>query len=156
MQHKIFHDVKALSDSILGKQVVFTNGCFDILHAGHVTYLNAAKQEGDILIVGVNSDESVSRLKGPGRPINSIADRMVVLAALASVDYVISFSDNTPLKLIKAINPNILVKGGDYIVEDIVGYNHLKSYGGVVKTLAFIEGKSTTSIIENMTKHDHS
>lgn len=156
MQHKIFHDAKALSDSIQGKQVVFTNGCFDILHAGHVTYLNAAKQEGDILIVGVNSDESVSRLKGPGRPINSIADRMVVLAALASVDYVISFSDNTPLKLIKAINPNILVKGGDYIVEDIVGYNHLKSYGGVVKTLAFIEGKSTTSIIENMTKHDHS
>ena len=156
MQHKIFYDVQALRDTITGRQVVFTNGCFDILHAGHVTYLAAAKQEGDLLIVGINSDASVSRLKGPDRPVNALADRMLVMAGLEAVDYVISFEEDTPLHLITALSPQVLVKGGDYTVEDIVGYDHLQTYGGIVKTLAFVEGKSTTSIIAKMSNNDHS
>ncbi len=156
MQHKIFYDVQALRDTITGRQVVFTNGCFDILHAGHVTYLAAAKQEGDLLIVGINSDASVSRLKGPDRPVNALPDRMLVMAGLEAVDYVISFEEDTPLHLITALSPQVLVKGGDYTVEDIVGYDHLQTYGGIVKTLAFVEGKSTTSLIAKMSKNDHS
>lgn len=156
MQHKIFYDVQALRETITGRQVVFTNGCFDILHAGHVTYLAAAKQEGDLLIVGINSDASVSRLKGPDRPVNALADRMLVMAGLEAVDYVISFEEDTPLHLITALSPQVLVKGGDYTVEDIVGYDHLQTYGGIVKTLAFVEGKSTTSIIAKMSNNDHS
>ena len=130
----------------LGKKVVFTNGCFDILHVGHVCYLEDARNLGDYLVVGVNSDDSVSRIKGPSRPINPLQQRMMVLAALQSVDAVISFSDDTPYHLIEALAPDLLVKGGDWKVEDIVGSSLVLSKGGKVLSLPFTEGWSTTSI----------
>lgn len=133
-----------------GKKVVFTNGCFDILHLGHITYLQKAKQLGDILIVGVNTDASVRRLKGPTRPVNSQNDRAVVLAALKSVDYTVLFDEDTPLELIKKLQPSVLVKGGDYTIETIVGANEVLSNGGEVLTIDFVEGKSTTSIIKKL------
>lgn len=133
-----------------GKKVVFTNGCFDILHLGHITYLQKAKQLGDILIVGVNTDASVRRLKGPTRPVNSQIDRAVVLAALKSVDYTVLFDEDTPLELIKTLQPAVLVKGGDYTIETIVGANEVLSNGGEVLTIDFVEGKSTTSIIKKL------
>jgi rfaE bifunctional protein nucleotidyltransferase chain/domain len=133
-----------------GKKVVFTNGCFDILHLGHITYLQKAKQLGDILIVGVNTDASVRRLKGPTRPVNSQNDRAVVLAALKSVDYTVLFDEDTPLELIKTLQPSVLVKGGDYTIETIVGANEVLSNGGEVLTIDFVEGKSTTSIIKKL------
>ena len=133
-----------------GKKVVFTNGCFDILHAGHVTYLLEAKKLGDILVVGVNSDASVKRLKGEGRPVNNVSDRMFLLSALESVDFVVAFEEDTPYDLIKAVRPEVLVKGGDYAVEDIVGADLLASYGGVTTTIPVVPGKSTTGIIERM------
>ncbi len=133
-----------------GRKVVFTNGCFDILHAGHVTYLSEAKKLGDILVVGVNSDASVSRLKGPGRPVNNVSDRLLLLAALESVDYVVAFEEDTPFDLIKAVRPDVLVKGGDYSVKDIVGADVVASYGGSTTTIPFVPGKSTTGIIERM------
>jgi D-beta-D-heptose 7-phosphate kinase/D-beta-D-heptose 1-phosphate adenosyltransferase len=129
---------------------VFTNGCFDILHSGHVLYLEEAKALGDILIVGLNSDESVRRLKGEARPINSQDDRAIVLAGLASVDYVIIFEEDTPYNLIKAIQPDILVKGGDWQVKDIVGHDIVLNKGGIVKSLSFIEGKSTTHTLSKL------
>ena len=128
-------------------KLVFTNGCFDILHSGHVLYLEEAKSLGDILIVGLNSDDSVRRLKGESRPINSQQDRAIVLAALSSVDFVIIFEDDTPLELIKIIKPDILVKGGDWAIPDIVGSDFVLQNGGEVKSLKFIEGKSTTNIV---------
>ena len=128
------------------KKVIFTNGVFDLIHAGHVTYLESAKRLGDILVVALNSDESTTRLKGPTRPINPLKDRMVVMAALESVDYVISFGDDTPLKLIQKILPAVLVKGGDYDPKKIVGYQEVTENGGVVKVIRFLEGRSTTSI----------
>ncbi len=130
-----------------GKTIVFTNGCFDILHSGHVFYLNEAKKLGDILVVGVNSDASVKRLKGKDRPINTASDRMLLLAALESIDYVVEFEEDTPLELIKKICPNILVKGGDYKVEDIVGNDIVTENGGIVMTIPFVKGKSTTNVI---------
>jgi len=130
------------------KKIVFTNGCFDILHRGHVTYLNEAKNLGDILIVGVNSDESVKRLKGPSRPINSEVDRAFVLSGLKSVDGVEIFTQDTPLELIKALRPNVLVKGGDWKIDQIVGASEVLSWGGEVLSLNFVNGFSTTSIIE--------
>lgn len=133
-----------------GKKVVFTNGCFDILHIGHASYLEEAKQQGDILIVGVNDDESVSRLKGPTRPINSIADRMALLAALESVDAVISFAEDTPYSLISSIIPDVLVKGGDWTADQIVGSDIVHAHGGEVKSLKFVDGKSTTRIVERL------
>lgn len=133
-----------------GKKVVFTNGCFDILHLGHITYLQKAKQLGDILIVGVNTDASVRRLKGPTRPVNSQIDRAVVLSALKSVDYTVLFDEDTPLELIKTLQPAVLVKGGDYTIETIVGANEVLSNGGEVVTIDFVEGKSTTSIIKKL------
>ena len=126
------------------KKVVFTNGCFDILHAGHVKYLEEAKSYGDILVVGLNSDSSVKKLKGESRPINILEDRAVVLAALASVDFVIEFSDDTPYELIKAIKPDILVKGGDYEGKTVVGSDIAKE----TRLVEFVEGKSTTKIID--------
>lgn len=140
-------EIIAVCDKLRPKsRIVFTNGCFDIIHAGHVQYLNQAKALGDILIVGLNSDDSVHRLKGPTRPINSEEDRATVLGALKPVDYVVIFDEETPYELIKAIQPNVLVKGGDYKIEDIVG-------AGIVEetiVLPFLEGRSTTKTINQM------
>lgn len=131
-----------------GKKVVFTNGCFDILHAGHVTYLTEAKRQGDILIVGVNSDASVKRLKGETRPINSEYDRAFVLDALKSVDYTVIFEEDTPEELIACLKPSIHVKGGDYKKEDVIGREYAKD----VKILPFVKGYSTTGIISHIQK----
>ena len=130
------------------KKVVFTNGCFDLLHAGHVTYLERARKLGDVLIVALNTDASTARLKGPTRPINPLKDRMTVIAALASVSYVVAFDEDTPIKVIRAILPDVLVKGGDYEVKKIVGYSEVVENGGKVKVLPFLEGRSTTSMIQ--------
>ena len=133
-----------------GKKIVFTNGCFDILHAGHVKYLEAAKQLGDKLIVGINSDESVRKLKGKDRPINKLINRAKVIGSLKCVDAVVVFDETTPIKLIKAIKPNVLVKGGDYKVKEIVGYEEITKLGGKVKTIPLVPGLSTTKIISKM------
>jgi D-beta-D-heptose 7-phosphate kinase/D-beta-D-heptose 1-phosphate adenosyltransferase len=145
MQQKI-DEIK--SERSKGKRIVFTNGCFDILHRGHVTYLQQARDLGDFLIVGVNSDASVKRLKGTERPVNSLEDRAYVVAALKSVDYVIPFDEDTPLELIKKIMPDILVKGGDYTIDRIVGAQEVMANGGRVEIIPFIPGKSTSAIIE--------
>lgn len=133
-----------------GKKLVFTNGCFDILHAGHVRYLAEARALGDLLIVGLNSDASIKRLKGEGRPVNPEEDRALVLAALQSVSYVCIFEEDTPLNLIKAILPDILVKGGDWAPEQIVGSREVLANGGAVKSLGFTQGKSTTNILRKL------
>lgn len=130
-----------------GKRVVFTNGCFDILHAGHVDYLERARDLGDFLVVAVNSDASVRRLKGETRPVNALADRMRVLAALGCVDWVVPFSKDTPLQLIEALTPDVLVKGGDYRASEVVGASWTRKHGGCVKILPFLKGRSTTRII---------
>lgn len=135
-----------------GEKIVMTNGCFDLLHPGHVAYLEQAKALGDRLIVAVNSDKSVKRLKGDSRPLNNIVARMSVLAGLRSVDWVVSFDEDTPARLIEAVKPNVLVKGGDWAVEQIVGYDTVMANGGEVLSLPFVEGYSTTSIIEKMQK----
>jgi len=142
----------ALTQKRKNKKVIFTNGCFDILHAGHVTYLDAAKALGDILVVGINSDESVKSLKGPTRPIQCEEDRAKILAALVSVDYVVVFGEDTPKDLIKKLEPDILVKGGDWPVDKIVGADFVKSRGGLIKSLPFVEGKSSSAIIEKVRK----
>lgn len=129
-------------------QTVFTNGVFDLIHPGHLTYLAAAAGLGQRLIIGVNSDASVKRLKGDSRPIMPLAARMQLLAGLFFVDGVIAFDEDTPLELIKALKPDILVKGGDYAVDDIVGANEVRSWGGEVQVLPFVEGQSTTGLIE--------
>lgn len=137
-------------NSVSGKKVVFTNGCFDILHRGHVSYLNEARALGDILVVGLNSDASVKRLKGESRPVNSEQDRKFVLENLRAVDYVFIFEQDTPLELIKTISPYILVKGGDWRPDQIVGSEFVLQNGGQVKSLQFIDGFSTTSTIEKI------
>lgn len=137
----------------LGKRVVFTNGCFDILHAGHVQYLNEAAELGDRLIVAVNSDASVKRLKGETRPVNTVNDRMAVLASLKAVDWVIAFEDDTPEPLLEAIKPDVLVKGGDYGIDQVVGAPIVQAYGGEVKVLSLQDGISTTRIIDSIRKH---
>ena len=133
-----------------GKKVVFTNGCFDILHAGHVHYLEQAKELGDELVVGLNSDSSVKTLKGPSRPINNLEQRAKVLSSLKCVDRIVSFADETPIKLIKEIKPDVLVKGGDYKVKDVVGHKEIKSWGGEVKIIPLVPGLSTTNIIKKL------
>ncbi len=133
-----------------GEKVVMTNGCFDIIHPGHVTYLKQAKALGNKLIVAVNSDDSVKRLKGDSRPINTLEDRIAVLSGLSSVDYVVSFSEDTPQKLISRILPDILVKGGDYKVEEIAGHKEVIANGGKVVIIPFVEGKSTTRIVNKI------
>jgi D-beta-D-heptose 7-phosphate kinase/D-beta-D-heptose 1-phosphate adenosyltransferase len=133
-----------------GKKIVFTNGCFDILHAGHVRYLAEAAALGDLLVVGLNDDASVSRLKGPSRPINHSDDRALVLATLAPVAFVTEFGEDTPLSLIEEIKPDVLVKGGDYVADDVVGAEFVRSLGGSVEILAFLEGRSTTQTIARM------
>jgi D-glycero-beta-D-manno-heptose 1-phosphate adenylyltransferase len=132
------------------KKLVFTNGCFDILHRGHVTYLNEAKSLGDVLVVGVNSDESVKRLKGSDRPLNNQTDRSFLLENLKSVDYTIIFKEETPYNLIKSILPDYLVKGGDWKKEDIVGYDIVTENGGEVKSLDFVGNYSTTGVIDKI------
>lgn len=130
--------------------VVMTNGCFDILHPGHIAYLEQAKACGDRLIVAVNDDDSVRRLKGHGRPINPLAQRMAVLAGLAAVDWVVSFSEDTPVRLIEAIGPDVLVKGGDYRLEEVAGHEEVLARGGQVRLLPFEGGYSTTGIVERI------
>jgi D-beta-D-heptose 7-phosphate kinase/D-beta-D-heptose 1-phosphate adenosyltransferase len=132
-----------------GKKVIFTNGCFDILHAGHVDYLQQAKQLGDYLIVAVNDDSSIMRLKGPGRPINNVDQRMAVLAGLGVVDWVVSYADDTPNRLLKYLQPDILVKGGDYTIEQVVGAEIVYAYGGQVRILG-VKINSTSDIIDRM------
>ena len=137
-----------------GQKIVFTNGVFDILHKGHVRYLEKAKEHGDILVVGVNDDNSVKKLnKGKGRPINSSIDRMEILSALSSTDWVLPFSDETPERIIKLIKPDFLIKGGDYKESEIVGYDFVKEYGGIVKTIDFEKGYSTSSTIKKIIKN---
>ena len=131
-------------------KLVFTNGCFDILHAGHVDYLQNARQLGDGLLVGLNNDESVRKLKGDSRPIVDERARAMVLAALEAVDAVVLFKEETPGRLIDQVQPDVLVKGGDYLAEEIVGYQTVTTKGGTVKVLPFLEGHSTTSIIKKI------
>ncbi|MBY0435787.1 MAG: D-glycero-beta-D-manno-heptose 1-phosphate adenylyltransferase [Cyclobacteriaceae bacterium] len=135
-----------------GKKVVFTNGCFDILHLGHVDYLEKARALGDKLVLGLNTDDSVSRFKGPSRPIQNQHSRAHVLASLQSIDLVVFFNDDTPLHLISELQPNVLVKGSDYLAGNIVGADVVKKAGGVVKTIAFVPGYSTTTIVEKIKK----
>ena len=151
IQDKIFQDLdsffvelKRIKSS--NKKIVFTNGCFDIIHKGHVIYLEKAKELADYLIIGVNSDMSVKRLKGETRPINPVHDRMYVLASHQSVDFVIKFEDDTPLGLINIIEPDFLVKGGDYEKENIVGSGLVIEKGGQVLSLPFVKGHSTTQL----------
>lgn len=133
-----------------GERLVFTNGCFDLIHAGHVRYLNAARSLGDRLIVGLNDDASVRRLKGPGRPVVPEEERAEVLCALEAVDAVVLFPEETPLRLIEALLPDILVKGGDWPLEAIVGKREVEAAGGRVLTLPLLAGRSTTSLLERI------
>jgi D-beta-D-heptose 7-phosphate kinase/D-beta-D-heptose 1-phosphate adenosyltransferase len=130
-----------------GKRIVFTNGCFDLLHAGHVRYLNEARALGEVLVVGLNADSGVRRLKGPGRPVLPESERAEILAALAAVDAVVLFSEDTPLTLVEALSPDVLVKGGDWKVEDIVGGDHVRSKGGRVLSLPTRPGRSTSALL---------
>lgn len=133
-----------------GEKIVFTNGCFDIIHAGHVGYLEEARRQGDRLIVAVNTDASITRIKGEGRPINPIDRRMAVLAGLESVDWVLFFDDDTPERLLSNVKPDVLVKGGDYREDQIVGADIVRSYGGKVKVLSYVESCSTTAIVNKI------
>ena len=133
------------------KRVVFTNGCFDVLHLGHIEYLLQARKQGDCLLVGLNTDTSVKRLKGANRPINNQHARAMLLAALQFVDFVVLFDEDTPLELIIAVQPQVLVKGGDYTIDKIVGAEIVQKGGGEVITIEFTEGYSSTSIIKQLT-----
>lgn len=130
-----------------GRRIVFTNGCFDILHAGHVKLLGRARTLGDILVVGLNSDSSVRRLKGANRPLMPARDRATILASLACVDYVVGFGADTPYSLIKAIMPDVLVKGGDYPIDDIVGADVVRAAGGQVRRIALLRGRSSSDLL---------
>lgn len=141
-------ETKAFLEKNKGKKIVFTNGCFDILHLGHVEYLNEAKAQGDVLIVAINSDASVRELKGSDRPINNEIDRGNMLLNLKAVDCIQVFTEQTPLEIIKLIKPNILVKGGDWKPEQIVGSDFVLSLGGVVRSLSFKNGYSTSNLIK--------
>jgi D-beta-D-heptose 7-phosphate kinase/D-beta-D-heptose 1-phosphate adenosyltransferase len=134
----------------IGRRIVLTNGCFDILHRGHVAYLREARQLGDVLVVGVNVDETVKRLKGPGRPVNPLADRVEVLSALSAVDFAVPFAEATPHRLIEAVRPDVFVKGGDYTRETLPEADLVESLGGRVVLLPFVPHKSTTRIIERI------
>jgi len=138
-----------------GKLVVFTNGCFDILHYGHIKYLEDAKSKGDYLIVALNSDSSIKKIKALGRPVIGQLDRLKTIAALASVDFAILFNEDNPLKLIKALKPDILIKGSDWSKEKIIGADFVESYGGKVMTVNLVKGRSTSAII-NKIIHDFS
>lgn len=133
-----------------GRKVVFTNGVFDLLHVGHIRYLQEARALGDMLVVGLNADASVQRIKGPTRPLQSEDERMEILAALACVDLTTLFGADTPEQLIQRVRPDVLVKGGDWPVEKIVGAQYVMSYGGEVRTLQFVDGRSSTRLIDKM------
>lgn len=143
-------DTKLFLKKFQGKKIIFTNGCFDILHLGHVEYLNEARALGDALIVAINSDESVRKLKGPDRPINNEHDRKEMLLNLRAVDCVQVFYNETPQEIIKLISPDVLVKGGDWKVEQIVGHEFVLAHGGTVKSLSFKEGYSTSKLIKDV------
>ncbi|MEJ2690085.1 MAG: D-glycero-beta-D-manno-heptose 1-phosphate adenylyltransferase [Deltaproteobacteria bacterium] len=134
----------------LGRRTIFTNGCFDILHAGHVVYLEQARKQGDYLIVGLNSDQSIRALKGPDRPVNGEEDRARVLAALGCVDLVVLFEEETPLTLIRELLPDVLVKGADWAEEEIVGAKEVKEAGGRVVRVPLVDGRSTTGVIKRL------
>jgi D-beta-D-heptose 7-phosphate kinase/D-beta-D-heptose 1-phosphate adenosyltransferase len=133
-----------------GKKIVFTNGCFDILHWGHVSYLKKAKELGDYLVLALNTDQSVQKLKGPTRPINKQHDRALVINELKSIDFVTFFSEETPFNIINLIKPDIIAKGGDYNPNQVVGKDIVESYGGYVAIIPFVDGKSTTNIINKI------
>jgi len=148
-QDQALKSIKAWREK--NKKIVFTNGCFDIIHPGHINYLSQARDLGDILVLGLNTDQSVRRLnKGSNRPINDERTRAYVLAGLASVDLIVFFDEETPYNLIKLLQPNVLVKGKDYEVEKIIGYDILKENGGEVITIPFLEGYSTSSLIKKI------
>jgi len=132
------------------KRIVFTNGCFDILHVGHITYLNKARELGDVLVVALNSDSSVKSIKGKNRPINKLKDREKIISSLDCVDYVCHFNQNTPLEIIKKLKPDILVKGGDWKNRTIVGSEFVKNRGGKIATIPYIKGCSTTKLIKKI------
>lgn len=134
----------------LGKKIVFTNGCFDLLHLGHLDYLAKARNLGDLMIIGLNADESVRKLKGPSRPIKNEVERAVQLACLFFVDAVVIFKEETPLNLIKLVQPDVLVKGGDYAMNQIVGADVVIAKGGEVKTIDFVEGYSSSKLISKI------
>lgn len=136
-----------------GEKVVFTNGCFDLLHPGHVQYLFTARALGHRLVVGLNDDDSIRRLKGPKRPVNGLADRAYMLAALKPVDLVVPFGEDTPLELILALRPDRLVKGGDYTVETIVGAPEVLGWGGKVEVISFLDGHSSSNLIARIRSH---
>ncbi|MFN7262820.1 MAG: D-glycero-beta-D-manno-heptose 1-phosphate adenylyltransferase [Pseudobdellovibrionaceae bacterium] len=139
---------ESFRNAVRGKKLVFTNGCFDLLHVGHVRYLQEAKACGDLLFVGLNTDESVKKLKGPTRPIQNESDRAEIMAALGCVDFVCLFGEETPEQLIHQVRPQVLVKGGDWKINQIVGSDFVLKNGGEVKSLQFVDGRSTTKIIE--------
>lgn len=143
---------KIAQERVLGKKISFTNGCFDILHHGHIASLSEAAAEADFLVVGVNSDSSTKKLKGPGRPVNDEQSRALILAALIIVDAVVIFEEDTPLELIKALKPDVIVKGGDYTIEQIVGAEEVIAYGGKVVINPIVQGFSTTGILEKIRK----
>jgi D-glycero-beta-D-manno-heptose 1-phosphate adenylyltransferase len=146
LQHKI------AQERLLGKKISFTNGCFDILHRGHIASLSQAASEGDFLVVGLNADSSTKKLKGPGRPINDEQSRALLLASLLIVDAVVLFAEDTPLELIKTIMPDVIVKGGDYTVEQIAGAKEVIANGGRVVINPIVEGFSTTGLIDKINK----
>jgi D-beta-D-heptose 1-phosphate adenylyltransferase (EC 2.7.7.-) len=145
-------DAKFLGEFLrkAGYKIVFTNGCFDIIHRGHVELLKFARSLGDVLVVGLNDDESVRRLKGKNRPINTLEDRAFVLLSIRWVDFVVPFSEDTPERIIREISPDVLVKGGDYRIEDVAGADFVLSKGGRVEIFNYLEGYSTTSIIKKI------
>ncbi|MDD3294001.1 MAG: D-glycero-beta-D-manno-heptose 1-phosphate adenylyltransferase, partial [Geobacteraceae bacterium] len=137
-------------EKLKGRRVAFTNGCFDLLHVGHVKYLQKARSYGDLLVLGLNSDASVRRLKGEKRPLIGQSERAHILAALDCIDYVVIFEEDTPIKLLETIRPHVLVKGGDYTPDRVVGKDLVESYGGRVELVDFVDGRSTTNIIEKI------
>lgn len=147
-----FDEIKQVCEQLRnkGNKIVFTNGCFDIIHSGHIDYLSKAKSLGDILIVGLNSDRSVRNLKGEQRPILPEGDRAIILDALKPVDYVVVFDEDTPYRLIQIVQPDFLVKGGDYRAEEVVGYDIVTQKGGKVVIFPYLEGKSTSLIINKI------
>ena len=151
---KTLPELKKISEKLRknAKKIVFTNGCFDLLHLGHIYYLEKAKKKGDVLIVALNSDSSVRRIKGSKRPILPETDRARIIAALESVDYVVVFNELTPLKVIKALKPNVLIKGRDWKVDNIVGKDVVRSTGGRVATIPLLKGRSTKLIIKKVVR----
>lgn len=147
---KLSEETKIFLNKNKNKKIVFTNGCFDILHLGHIDYLNEAKSCGDVLVIGINSDESVRKIKGPNRPINNENDRAKMLLNLKAVDCVEVFNNDNPAELIELINPQVLVKGGDWKIDQIIGSDYVIKNGGTVKSLMFKEGYSTTNLIKSV------